>query len=178
MGGKKNTKGGKGHKKGKRQTENAKQRELEFKDEDQEYAQITKMLGEGRALATCITGKEMLCHIRGKFRKRVWMNVGDIVLLGLRGFEDGKADIILKYTPDEARMLKAYGELPDSIVIGGNGVNEKGDEPDDGLNFGSDDENIENVDDEAPIARVKTHEDSDGEKSAEPIDWDAKLADL
>lgn len=117
MGGKKNTKGGKGHKKGKRQTDT--KRELEFRDEGQDYAQVTKMLGDGRVQAECFDGTQRICHIRGKFRKRVWIAMGDIVLLGLRDFQDGKADIIIKYTPDEAKTLKAYGEIPESVVIGG-----------------------------------------------------------
>lgn len=45
------------------------------------------------------------------------MNTGDIVLVGLREFQDAKADIILKYTPDEARNLKHYGEIPDSTAL-------------------------------------------------------------
>jgi translation initiation factor 1A len=45
-------------------------------------------------------------------RKRVWVNTSDIVLVGLRDFQDGKADVILKYSPDEAKNLKIYGELP------------------------------------------------------------------
>ena len=28
--------------------------------------------------------------------------------------KDGKADVILRYSPDEARSLKAYGELPEN----------------------------------------------------------------
>jgi translation initiation factor 1A len=31
--------------------------------------------------------------------------------------EDGKVDIIHKYNADEARSLKAYGELPDNARI-------------------------------------------------------------
>merc|ERR1712232_1508666 len=62
-------------------------------------------------------GVNRLCHIRGKLRKRVWIGVGDIVLLGLREFQDQKADIILKYDGDEARSLKTYGELPDTVQI-------------------------------------------------------------
>lgn len=45
---------------------------------------------------------------------KVWIGVGDIVLIGLRDFQDDKADIIMKYTPDEARQLKAYGEIPEN----------------------------------------------------------------
>ena len=45
---------------------------------------------------------------------QVWINVSDIILIGLRDYQDTKADVILKYTPDEARNLKTYGELPES----------------------------------------------------------------
>ena len=36
-----------------------------------EYAQVTKMLGNGRLEATCFDGTKRLCHIRGKLRKKV-----------------------------------------------------------------------------------------------------------
>ena len=39
------------------------------------------------------------------------------MLLGLRDFQDDKADVILKYTPDEARMLKQLGDLPESAKV-------------------------------------------------------------
>jgi translation initiation factor 1A len=66
---------------------------------------------------------------------QVWINQGDIILLSLREFQDGKADVIVKYTADEARncklyvilfswviypnptQVKAYGELPENAKI-------------------------------------------------------------
>jgi len=48
---------------------------------------------------------------------QVWINQGDIILVGLRDYQDSKADVILKYTPDEARNLKTYGEFPESVRI-------------------------------------------------------------
>ena len=75
------------------------------------------MLGNGRLEAMCFDGVKRLCHIRGKLRKKVWINQGDIVLVGLREFQDQKADVILKYNDDEARNLKTYGEIPDSVQI-------------------------------------------------------------
>ena len=45
------------------------------------------MLGQGRLEAQCMDGVKRLCHIRGKMRKKVWVNVGDIVLLGLREYQ-------------------------------------------------------------------------------------------
>ena len=70
------------------------------------------MLGNGRLEAMCFDGNKRLCHIRGKLRKKVWINTADIILIGLRDFQDEKADVMLKYTPDEARQLKSLGEIP------------------------------------------------------------------
>lgn len=39
-----------------------------------EYAQVLRMLGNGRLEAMCIDGIKRLCHIRGKMRKKVWVN--------------------------------------------------------------------------------------------------------
>lgn len=109
-------KGGKNRRRGKNENESDK-RELIFKEDGQEYAQVIKMLGNGRLEAYCFDGIQRLCHIRGKLRKKVWINQGDIVLIGLRDYQDAKADVILRYNPDEARNLKTYGELPESAKL-------------------------------------------------------------
>jgi translation initiation factor 1A len=98
-------KGGKNRRRGKNDNEGDK-RELVFKEEGQEYAQVLKMLGNNRLEAYCFDGQKRLCHIRGKMRRRVWIGQGDIILVGLREFQDEKADVILKYMADEARNLK------------------------------------------------------------------------
>ncbi|KAJ1939694.1 Translation initiation factor 1A [Linderina macrospora] len=109
-------KGGKNRRRGKNDTENEK-RELVFREEGQEYAQVVKMLGSGRVEALGFDGVKRLAHIRGKMRKKVWINQGDIVLISLRDFQDDKADVIMKYSADEARALKQYGELPENAKI-------------------------------------------------------------
>lgn len=69
----------------------------------------------------------------------MWINQGDIVLLSLRDFQDDKADVIVKYTSDEARNLKAYGELPETAKI--NETDNFGPEADEGeIEFGEDGE--------------------------------------
>jgi translation initiation factor 1A len=95
---------------------------LIFKEDGREYAQVSRMLGNGRVEAACFDGTKRLCHIRGKMRKKVWANQGDIAFLGLRDYQDGKADVVLKYNGEEARKLKAYGELPaNAAIVGGRG---------------------------------------------------------
>merc|ERR1712035_177355 len=84
----------------------------------------------------CFDGTKRLCHIRGKLRKRQWINAQDIILVGLRDYQDQKADVIMKYNSDEARSLKNLGHLPDSVNL------ELGMDPDDVVDFmeDSDDE--------------------------------------
>ncbi|KAK9470832.1 nucleic acid-binding protein [Dipodascopsis tothii] len=125
-------KGGKNRRRGKNENDDEK-RELTFKEDGQEYAQVTKMLGNGRLEAQCYDGEKRLAHIRGKLRKKVWINQGDIILLSLREFQDNQADVILKYNADEARSLKNYGELPESAKI--NETDTYGHEGDEECNF-------------------------------------------
>merc|ERR1719440_2736865 len=112
----KNKLGGNKAKRAKGSTQETK-RELIFKEDGQEYGQVQRMLGNGRCEVMCFDQTKRLCHIRGKMRKKVWVSQGDIVLVSLRDFQDEKGDIILKYTPDEARNLKTYGELPEGTKI-------------------------------------------------------------
>lgn len=111
----KKAKGGKHQKR--KKTEGAEKRELEFKDAGQEYGQILRTLGDGRFECYCYDGKTRLGIIRRKLWKRVWVTAGDIVLISLREFQDDKADIIHKYSADEARKLKQYDELPETARI-------------------------------------------------------------
>merc|ERR1712093_183564 len=122
-------KGGKSRRRGKGDNGDDK-RELIFKEDGQEYAQVLTMLGNGRLEAQCFDGIKRLCHIRGKMRKRVWVSAGDIVLVGLRDYQDEKGDVILKYTSDEARNLKAYGELPETAKVNESTEVEFGDDDD------------------------------------------------
>ena len=76
-----------------------------------------RLLGNDRLTAFCYDGTTRMCHVRGKMRKKVWVAAGDTILVGLRDFQDAKADVIHKYTTEGARSLKAYGELPANARI-------------------------------------------------------------
>ena len=51
-----------------------------------EYAVVLKMLGNGRMEVDCQDGVKRMARIRGKLRKRVWIIIGDLVLVSLRDF--------------------------------------------------------------------------------------------
>ncbi|XP_073920238.1 uncharacterized protein isoform X2 [Castor canadensis] len=54
---------------------------------NKEYAQVIKMLGNGQLEAMCFDGVRRLCHIRGKLKKKVWINTSDVILVGLRDYQ-------------------------------------------------------------------------------------------
>ncbi|KAF2458165.1 hypothetical protein BDY21DRAFT_284447, partial [Lineolata rhizophorae] len=143
--------GGKNRRRGKNENDNEK-RELTFKTDDQEYAQVVKMLGNGRVDLQCFDGQKRLGHIRGKLRKKVWINQGDIILLALRDYQPDKGDVILKYSADEARSLKAYGELPDTAKI--NETDTFGDQGDEGIGFEFDEDRDEESSGEIDVDEI------------------------
>ena len=53
-----------------------------------EYAQVVKMLGNGRLEAYCFDGANRLCHIRGKLRKKVATSSFCVLLLSQYHLED------------------------------------------------------------------------------------------
>ncbi|KHN84950.1 Eukaryotic translation initiation factor 1A, Y-chromosomal [Toxocara canis] len=160
-------KGGKNRRRGKNENDIMK-RELIYKEQGQEYAQVLKMLGNGRLTAFCFDGKQRLCHIRGKLRKKVWINTGDIILIGLRDYQDDKADVILKYNPDEARNLKACGQLPENAKL-----NEGVDDQDEGgVEFAdtgalTDEENEASGEENLPSVGSEDESDEDEEEESE-----------
>uniref|UniRef100_A0A8C8DNW6 Eukaryotic translation initiation factor 4C n=1 Tax=Oryzias sinensis TaxID=183150 RepID=A0A8C8DNW6_9TELE len=92
-------KGGKNRRRGKNENESEK-RELVFKEDGQEYAQVIKMLGNGRLEAMCFDGTKRLCHIRGKLRKKVWINTSDIILVGLRDYQVKQNALVSLWSSD------------------------------------------------------------------------------
>ena len=71
-----------------------------------------KMLGFDRLLVNCQDGKERLCRIRGKMKRRMWIRVGDIVLVSPWDFQsDKRGDIIWRYKRNQADWLRRKGYL-------------------------------------------------------------------
>ena len=95
-------------------------RELLIKEDGEEYAQVLKILGGGRMEVHCMDEVKRIAKVRGKFKKRVWVHVNDILLVVLREFEADKCDITHVYYADEAKQLKQMGEIPSKIDINEN----------------------------------------------------------
>ena len=111
-----NTKGGKKHKRNKKQSDTF-EKTLRLKEEGQEYAQITKCLGNCRFTVMCFDGTERMATMCGGMRNRKFVNQNDIVLVSLRDWQDSKCDIIENYDENLTRKLKEKGLVPDSIKL-------------------------------------------------------------
>ena len=109
-------KGGKGaKKKASKNVEGGGTKFLELKDDEQEYAFLSKSLGNCRFECICQDGTTRLGCIRGGMRKRVWLKVGEWVLVSLRDFQDNKCDIIHKYSESDVNQLKKIGAITGNI---------------------------------------------------------------
>ncbi|MEM2111122.1 MAG: translation initiation factor eIF-1A [Candidatus Bathyarchaeia archaeon] len=72
----------------------------------------TKLLGYDRVLVKCQDGHERICRIRGKMKRRVWIRIGDIVLVSPWDFQsDTRGDLIWRYTKGQADYLRQKGIL-------------------------------------------------------------------
>lgn len=110
--------GGKKRRKGK--IISTQKREIVHKEPGQEYAQVVKSLGNGFMEVICFTNSGNItkrAHIRGNMRKRVWLSVGDIILVNVRDYQESTCDIVIKYTLDEARILRYQNLIPASVEI-------------------------------------------------------------
>ena len=112
-----NQKGGKKHKKGKK--ESFQEKQLIYKDpkEDQEYAKVMKVNGSGRYNLFCFDGKDRLGICAGNIKRRVRLAINDIVLVALWDFQDNKCSIVHKYEEDEVQKLKTQGEFPENVKL-------------------------------------------------------------
>jgi translation initiation factor 1A len=72
----------------------------------------TRMLGFDRMMVKCQDGHERLCRVRGKLKRRVWVRVGDVVLVSPWDFQsDVRGDICARYRRNETAWLRSKGYL-------------------------------------------------------------------
>jgi translation initiation factor 1A len=114
-------------------------RELVFKNFQEEYAIITKKLGDRRMMVKTPDSAEVMAIIPGRFRKRCWFDIGDLCLISFREFQVDKVDIVYKYTSDERRSLCRTGEIPPSFTTAGGAAETTQSVEEDAFEFSFDD---------------------------------------
>ena len=73
---------------------------------------VKQMLGGDRLMVSCQDGHERLCRIRGKMKRRMWIRVGDIVLVSPWDFQsDDRGDVIWRYKRNQVDWLQRKGYM-------------------------------------------------------------------
>jgi len=86
--------------------------EMVYPSQNDVLGVVVKLLGFDRILVKCQDGKERLCRIRGKMKRRVWIREGDVVLVSPWDFQgDKRGDVFWRYTRAQADALRKKGYL-------------------------------------------------------------------
>lgn len=91
-------------------------RELPTKGEGADYAQVVRILGDGRIESKAMDNQTRVATIRGSIYRRTRLSAGDWVLIGIREFQPDRADVLLKYTDDEVRQLRSLGLIENLVT--------------------------------------------------------------
>ncbi len=79
---------------------------------DEVLGVIEEILGASRFRIACKDDKNRLCRIPGKFRKRIKVRVGDIVIVKPWDIEpDEKGDVVWIYNKTHAEWLRNKGHI-------------------------------------------------------------------
>lgn len=69
-------------------------------------------VGGSRMKVRCLDGKNRICRIPGRLKRKLWIREGDVLLIEpweLGG--DDKGDVVFKYKPHQADVLRRKGML-------------------------------------------------------------------
>ena len=88
------------------------QNEMVYPSQGEVLGVVTKLLGFDRIMVKCQDGKERLCRIRGKMKRRVWIRENDVVLVSPWDFQtDTRGDVTWRYTHGQAETLRRKGYI-------------------------------------------------------------------
>lgn len=91
------------------------ERQLPYAQEGiSQYAKVTVARGNCAFSVLCQDGTLRIAHVRGKLRKRVWISVGDVVLVSLRAYQMSVCDIAYRYDSTEVSQLSRMNFIPKS----------------------------------------------------------------
>src|SRR3989338_11610288 len=73
---------------------------------------VEQRLGGSRMKVRCLDGKERICRIPGRLKRKLWVREGDLIIIEPWDFSgEGKGDVIFKYKKTQIDFLKKKGYL-------------------------------------------------------------------
>lgn len=67
---------------------------------------IEQRYGGNKMKVNCLDGKERVGRVPGRLKRYLWLRPEDVVILEPWELDDKKADILLKYKPNQIAWLK------------------------------------------------------------------------
>lgn len=81
------------------------------------FAIADSLLGGSRLNVVCEDDKSRLARIPGKYKRRMWIREGDLLIIKPWEFQDEKCDVVWRYTKTQASHLSRRNLVPESIDI-------------------------------------------------------------
>ncbi len=81
------------------------------------FGVASQLLGAARIRVMCEDGTSRMGRITGKMKKKMWIREGDLLILRPWGFQEGKADILFRYSRTQSQYLARRNLLPASVNL-------------------------------------------------------------
>jgi translation initiation factor 1A len=81
------------------------------------FAIARQLLGAARIRVMCEDSVSRMGRITGKMKKKMWIREGDLLIVRPWGFQEGKADILFRYSRTQSQYLSRRKLLPPTMDI-------------------------------------------------------------
>lgn len=79
----------------------------------------SQLLGAARIRVMCEDSVSRMGRITGKMKKKMWIREGDLLIVRPWGFQEGKADILFRYSRTQSQYLARKNLLPATVNLFG-----------------------------------------------------------
>ncbi len=79
----------------------------------------SQLLGAARIRVMCEDSVSRMGRITGKMKKKMWIREGDLLIVRPWGFQEGKADILFRYSRTQSQYLSRKNLLPATVNLFG-----------------------------------------------------------
>ncbi len=81
------------------------------------FGVASQLLGAARIRVMCEDNVSRMGRITGKMKKKMWIREGDLLVVRPWGFQEGKADILFRYSRTQSQYLARRNLLPASVNL-------------------------------------------------------------
>ena len=72
---------------------------------------IEQRLGGNKMRVNSTDGKNRICRVPGRLRRKLWLRPNDVVIIEPWELDETKGDVLFKYRPIQVSWLKKQGHL-------------------------------------------------------------------